>query len=122
MYCVSRWLVALILIGVFITVSIAGADTPATAPAESHAEWVYGVLKRISAIPHGTTRKDFEKTFTMDGGLNGVSAQRYCFRDAQCIKVDATFETPAGSKRMFDDPDATLTHLSKPYLEYPYAD
>jgi hypothetical protein len=100
----------------------AAGDTPTSAPAQEHGQWIRDVLAQISAIKHGTTRREFEKTFVMDGGLNGVKDQRYCYREALCIKVNATFETPSGSKDQFADPDARLTELSKPYLETPYAD
>jgi hypothetical protein len=115
--CVA-WLVTLC----GLITSVHGSATPVSVPAQSHTEWLSDVLKQISSIPHGTTRAEFEKTFVMDGGLNGVAPQRYCYRDAPCIKVDATFETPAGSTEPFSDPRAVLTYLSKPYLENPYAD
>jgi hypothetical protein len=114
--------VLLMTVGGLITVRGSASASPTSVPAQSHAEWLSDVLKQISSIPHGTSRADFEKKFVMDGGINGVSPQRYCYRDAPCIKVDASFETPAESKEPFSDPRAVLTHLSRPYLEYPFAD
>jgi hypothetical protein len=107
---------------VSLSVALAASETPTTSSTQSHAAWLGNVLTKITAIKHGTLRRDFEKTFEMDGGLQGISPQRYCYRDAPCIKVNATFATPAASTQPFSDPEVTLLDMSKPYLESPYAD
>jgi hypothetical protein len=118
---VLRRIASIIVVATLIALAGAG-NRPALAPVESHADWLGGVLKRIADIKPGIKRTEFETTFDMDGGLQSGSSQRYCYRDATCIKVDATFNPPAGATEPFHDPNSTLVKLSRPYLETPFFD
>jgi hypothetical protein len=98
-----------------------------SADADEHAgaaktEWLAGILKQISEIKPGVTRKDFENIFVVDGGLSSRAAERYCYRQCPWIKVDVAFKVAAGSKASGTDPEAKLTRISKPYLETPCGD
>jgi hypothetical protein len=67
------------------------------------------------------TRRDVERNFTMDGGLQFFSKSGFttCYVYSKCefIRITVAFNA-AQSKMGSPSPDDIVVRVSKPYLEY----
>lgn len=77
-------------------------------------------------IKVGMTRREVEKYFTPDGGLQFFSTTgsttRYVYLKCEFIKVDISFKSAVRGRQNLRSPDDIVENVSKPYLEYPIAD
>lgn len=77
-------------------------------------------------IKVGTTRREVEKYFTPDGGLQFFSTTRsttrYVYLKCEFIKVDISFKSAVRGEQNLGSPDDIVENVSKPYLEYPVTD
>jgi hypothetical protein len=79
-------------------------------------------IKIVSEIKVGDTRATVEVNFSPDGGLQAGTITRYTFKKCSLIKIDVDF-SPNGTPAPTDlSPSDTVVHVSKPYVEYPFAD
>ena len=58
-----------------------------------HIQWVDQVMRSISTIKPGMTRKDLFRIFVEEGGLSTRSQRRYVYKHCPYIKVDVEFST-----------------------------
>jgi hypothetical protein len=92
-----------------------------------HQKWIEHVMRSISSVKAGMTRKDLAKIFQPDGGLSTRSQTRYLYRRCPYIKVDVEF-SPAGEpgdasqEEHYESPDDRIVKISRPYLDNPVAD
>jgi len=93
------------------------------APQERHeCPAVLHALEARSKLKVGTTRREVEKLFDRDGGLQFPESTRYVFRECREIKVDIEFKhVPSGTGPLLSDED-TVTKVSTLYLQYPAKD
>ncbi|HEV2221749.1 MAG TPA: hypothetical protein VGR84_01975 [Candidatus Acidoferrales bacterium] len=74
----------------------------------------------------GMTRREVEKYFSPDGGLQFFSTTgsttRYVYLKCEFIKVNVSFKSAVHGSRNSRSPDDIVESVSKPYLEYPVAD
>lgn len=91
---------------------------------EMRNKWMDKVFRQIETIQPGMHRRDLETLFRMDGGINPIGGnERYVFKECSMIKIDVTFKTPgATNSPQPENPDAVIESVSKPYLQYPFAD
>ena len=73
-------------------------------------------------IKVGMTRREVEKHFSPDGGLQFFSTTRYGYLKCEFIKIDISFKSAVRGKQNFRSPDDIVENASKPYLEYPVTD
>jgi hypothetical protein len=114
----SSLLKALLLAGCVATLSV-----PINARAQTNRgcdDAITEVFKAVSELKAGDKRADVERSFTLDGGLSSMTISRYVFKKYPYIKIDVEFS--AESKFAELSPTDVVVHVSKPYLEYPYAD
>lgn len=100
--------VALVSIG-----SIRGSqaqNSPACADVQ-HALTDRGLIKV------GSVRREVEKYFVQDGGLQFPGTTRYVYTWCPYIHVDVDFEAKASAGQLFS-PDDVVTKISKLYVDY----
>ena len=78
------------------------------------------VLRTVSRIERGLTRKSLSGSFEENGGLRFRTQVRYVFKDCPYIKIEVEFS--AEDESVYGNPDDKVVNISRPYLEYPAAD
>lgn len=77
-------------------------------------------------IKVGLTRREVEKHFTPDGGLQFFSttgsSTRYVYLKCELIKVNISFKSAVRGKQNLRSPNDIVENVSKPYLEYTIQD
>jgi len=76
------------------------------------------VLREMSTIKVGMTRRELSTVFTTEGGLSTASQRTYVYRHCPYIKVDVEFE-PVGPREADED---VIARMSKPYLAWSVMD
>jgi hypothetical protein len=87
--------------------------------------WVQSCLTDFAAIKPGMTRREVESRFRMDGGIHSLSSLRLVHPACAYFKIDVEFDckkNAADQNRVIVSPDDPVIRVSKPYLEFPYAD
>lgn len=79
-------------------------------------------LEDYRAIKPGLKRKDVEKTFKYDGGLQSPVQGRFTYKDCAYIKLDITFQLGANRGDEQASPDDVVKTVSRLYIDYPFAD
>lgn len=82
--------------------------------------WIDKVLREISTIRAGMSRKDLLKVFREEGGLSTRTQRTYVFRECPYIKVDAVFSAVGGG--LSESDEDKLISISRPYLAYSIMD
>jgi hypothetical protein len=80
-------------------------------------------MGQLAAIKPGMHRQDLAELFHEDGGISFGLERRFVFRECPLIKIAVRFK-PSGKEHQWlqEDPDDVIESVSKPYLEYPFAD
>jgi uncharacterized phage protein gp47/JayE len=73
-------------------------------------------------IRAGMTRREIEKRFRRDGGLQFPRTTRYLYPDCDYIKIEISFEPVTSHGGDMFSGDDKVVKVSKPYLDYPVAD
>lgn len=91
---------------------------------QERTKWLAKVMGQIAAIKPGMYRKDLATLFRADGGLTFFGqSSRFVYKECPLIKINVEFKRPAEkAPPKWDDPDDVIESISKPYLEYPFAD
>jgi hypothetical protein len=87
---------------------------------QEHTQWIQHVMRSISTIKAGMTRRDLPRVFAEDGGLSTRSQGRFVYRQCPYIKVDV--ELSPADEGADQSPDDKIVRVSRPYLEYPVSD
>jgi hypothetical protein len=96
------------------------AHAQSSSAAASPCAIVQRALEDYRAIKPGLTRKDVEKMFKYDGGLQSTGQGRFTHKDCTYIKLDVTFQlAPNGAGKSPDDIVKTVSRL---YIDYPTMD
>jgi hypothetical protein len=81
------------------------------------------VIRDVSAIKPGQTRKELSKFFTTEGGLFQRTGQYYVYRKCPYIKVEVRFEKVGHmDDNLSGYPEDKIVSISKPFLEFSIAD
>jgi hypothetical protein len=94
---------------------------------QEHTKWIDHVMRTISTIKPGMTRKDLLGMLTGEGGISTRTQRRYVYKHCPYIKLDVEFsptEQPddAGQAEYYESPDDKIVKISRPYLEYSIMD
>jgi hypothetical protein len=68
-------------------------------------------------IRAGVARREVEKYFVQDGGLQFPGTTRYVYTRCRYLHVDIDFEAKASAGQLFS-PDDVVTKVSKLYVDY----
>jgi len=79
-------------------------------------------LEAYRVIKPGLARKDVEKTFKYDGGIQFPDEARFVYKDWAYIKLDITFEPAANRGSELASPDDIVKTVSRLYIDYPIKD
>jgi hypothetical protein len=117
-----------------ITLSTAAAPVQQTAIVsegraqtdDEHSKWVDHVLRSISTIKPGMTRRELLAVFKEEGGLSTRTQRRYVYKHCPYIKVEVNFaiisDTSADGEISTESPDDKIAKISRPFLEYSIMD
>jgi hypothetical protein len=90
-----------------------------------HTNWIDHVMRSISTIKPGMTRKDLFMVLTEEGGISTRTRRTYVYKHCPYIKVDVEF-SPSDSDTNPDapteNPEDKILKISRPYLEYSHMD
>jgi hypothetical protein len=94
---------------------------------QEHTKWIDHVMRTISTIKPGMTRKDLLGMLTGEGGISTRTQRRYVYKHCPYIKLDVEFsptEQPddAGQAEYYESLDDKIVKISRPYLEYSIMD
>jgi hypothetical protein len=93
---------------------------------EEHTRWIDQVMRSISTIKPGMTRKDLASVLTWEGGFSTRTQRRYVYRHCPYIKVDVQFspaaDMDANQDAATENPEDRIVKISRPYLEYSIMD
>lgn len=89
---------------------------------EERNKWMEKMMRQIATIKPRMHRRDLSALFREDGGITFFNGpNRYILRECPLIKIDVLFKLSDknGPSNTLDD---VIESVSKPYLEYPFAD
>jgi hypothetical protein len=91
---------------------------------QEHTHWMQHVMRSLSTIKPGMTRKDLSRILDTDGGLSFRAQGRFVYRRCPYIKVDVEFSPVDEDANSYPhwNPDDKIIKISRPYLEYPSSD
>jgi len=75
-------------------------------------------LEASLQIKAGMTRREVEKDFKLDGGVQFPHSARYLYSKCPFIKLHVDYKPTRGA----DSPNDTVIKVSKPYLDSPASD
>ena len=103
------------------------ANGPAQAPNEYNrcCSVVQDALKAVGGVHQGMKRRDLEKDFRLDGGVqfNNQAYQIYVYRPCPYIKIEVGFERKdeQGNWAM-GGPNDVVKYVAHPFIDYPVMD
>jgi hypothetical protein len=115
--------VAILLSAVVLLVSpIAARAGQGPASGAGACATVQQALADSRSIAPGVTRKEVEKYFTNDGGMQFPPHTRYTYRQCNYIKLEVDFDPAPSPGKDFTSPDDKVKNVSKLYIDYPAKD
>ena len=79
-------------------------------------------LAAYKQVKPGITRKEVEKNFDYDGGLNFAERGRYRYRGCDYIKLEVDFKSAPRAGNALTSPNDTVTTVSRLFIDYPTQD
>ena len=75
-------------------------------------------------VKPGISRRELEKDWRVDGGLSVREEANYDYRKCLDIKIHVNFKPVPSQQRAGEEPDQNdiVIKVSRPYLEYAFAD
>jgi len=73
-------------------------------------------------IKPGVNRKEVERYFKYDGGLQFPNKSRYTYPACAYIKLEVAFQLATSTSGEIMSPDDTVIRVSKLYIDYPVKD
>jgi hypothetical protein len=83
---------------------------------------VQQALADFARIKPGTTRREIEKYFDYDGGLQWSDKAVFTYRQCRYVKVEVEFKAAPSRGSAFKSPDDTVKSTSKLFIDYPTMD
>jgi hypothetical protein len=105
-----------------IAVSAVAQSNPTGSTSEidsEHAKWIDSAMLSMQTIKVGMTRAELLTVFTTEGGISTTSQRTYVYQHCPYIKVDVKF---AAASRDEELPTDKIVEISRPYLDWSYAD
>lgn len=113
----KRILVILMIVSASAAPILPAQSLPACSPCGQ----VEQALEDSTRLKAGMTRRDAERYFALDGGMNFRGQTRYVYKKCDFVKVEITFEEDPSVQNDFSQKDK-ITNLSKLFLEFPSKD
>ncbi len=111
----------IILSGIFAFYSFVNVENKQAD--KNECEFIEKSLEEIKMIKIRMKREDLNKIFRPDGGISGITEQRFVYEKCQFIKVDVKFSPIDKSNKLSaNNPEDKIIEISKPYLERPFID
>jgi hypothetical protein len=86
-------------------------------------KWIAKVLRQISKVRPGMTRRDLLKVFTTEGGLSTRFQHTYVYSECPYIKVNVRFKAANDEgDGVQEEPDDIIESISQPYLAWSVMD
>jgi len=77
------------------------------------------ILTECQKIKPGMTRAELLKVFATEGGISTAAHRTFVYRGCPYVKVDVEFTLSEPKQNVLEErPTDTISHLSKPYLEW----
>jgi hypothetical protein len=92
---------------------------------QEHTQWIDHVMRSISTIKPGMTRKDLSTVFTEEGGISTRARKTYVYKHCPYIKVDVEFspaDLDTNPDALTENSEDKIVKISRPYLEYSHMD
>jgi hypothetical protein len=92
---------------------------------QEHTNWVDHVMRSISTIKLGMTRKELFTVLTEEGGISTRTRRTYVYKHCPYIKVDVEFSPPDSDTNpdaLTENSEDKILKISRPYLEYSHMD
>ncbi len=83
---------------------------------------VQQALADYQRIKPGLKRREVERYFKLDGGLQFSDSGRYVFRNCDYIKLEVEFDPAPSGAGALSSPDDTVRRVSKLFIDYPTRD
>jgi hypothetical protein len=85
--------------------------------------WIAMVLRQLSTIHPGMTRKDLTSILTTEGGISTRFQRTYVSRECPYIKLNVRFKADKGDRdAIHEEPEDIIESVSGPYLGWGIAD
>ena len=75
-------------------------------------------MQQTGQIRVGMKRRDVEKDFDVDGGMQFRSETRYMYPKCHDIRIDVDFQPAPRTDPLEFSPDDIVTKVSRPYLAF----
>jgi hypothetical protein len=92
---------------------------------EEHTNWIDHVMRSISTVKPGMTRKDLFTVLTTEGGLSTRTRRTYVYKRCPYIKIDVEFspgDNDTNPDALTENSEDRILKISRPYLEYSHMD
>ena len=116
--------VILLILSLSVLIFASCRASPSLKSPSSCCQMVRNALDASRQLKPGAKRRDVEKQFYMDGGVQDPRSTRYRFAKCGYVKVQIDFKL-AGARENgmgVESPDDTVTKVSVPYLDFPTLD
>ena len=113
-----KWIFVLLMI---VSASVAPHLPAQSLPGCSACGQIAQAIEDSGHLKAGMTRRDAERYFALDGGMNFRGQTRYVYKKCDLVKVEITFEEDPSVQNDFSQKDK-ITNLSKLFLECPSKD
>jgi hypothetical protein len=101
----------------FTVAMLQAASRVGVQPQKDHCSEIKEVLDDFGRIRNGMTRRDLDKLFTEDGGIEIRQKTRYLSRRCNYIKVEVRFKPVQAINSPEFSPTDIIIEVSKPYLQ-----
>jgi len=112
----------LIIVVLMLAVASVAPPLPAQSrPGCSACGEIAQALEDFLHLKAGMTRRDAERYFALDGGMNWRGQTRYVYKKCDFVRVEIIFAEDPSVQNNFSQKDK-ITSLSKLFLEFPSKD
>lgn len=115
-----KTILKLFILTLFLCIS-PGSNPTAEQSKDGGCPMIEGALRDYQQLKAAATRRDVEKYFRPDGGLQFPAKMRYVYPKCDYLHVDVEFEL-AKPAQIASLPEDKVIGVSKLYVEYPATD
>lgn len=108
--------------GAVVILMVVGTAVGRQSVADTVCNFLGQALTDSRHIKAGTSKSEVEKYFEPDGGVQFPPKIRYVHKKCSYLHVDVQFDKKNVSSQPSSSPDATVTAVSKLYIDYPTKD
>lgn len=83
---------------------------------QQRTQWIGKLLRQISKIKPGMSRRDLLEVFTVEGGISTRTQRTYVLKECHYIKITVHFKTIGESSTLDESPGDIVESISQPFL------